>query len=146
MKKHIMLIATLTALCAVCFADETQCIAEAQTPSQASEAANSPHVIKTVRSPLGKEIDATNGMLAKLMLMTKEAFVEQHAMLTNLSARVEKLEAAEAERVKRSQAAREAAKKRAEERKAGRQEKASARETLQGVIRRGQKAAKREGK
>lgn len=112
-----------------------------------------PRIVKTVRSPLGKEIDALKESVAKFngqtYFMMKQAAVgvtANHEFITNLLARVEKLEAAEAERVKRSQAAREAAKKRAEERKAGRQEKASARETLQGVIRRGQKAAKREGK
>lgn len=138
MKKHILLIATLTALCAVCFADETQYIATAQTPSQASGASNTPHVIKTVRSALGREIDA----LGQKLVEFQTADVLIYNALTNLAARVEKLEAAEAER----QAAREAAQKRAAERKAKRADTATARDTLQNVIKRGKKAATKEGK
>ena len=142
MHKHIILIATLTAFCAVCRADETHYIATAQTPSQASGASNTPHLVQKVRSPLGKEIDALGQKLVGFSFDCHMADVKIYDALTNLAARVEKLEAAEAAR----QAARDAAQKRAAERKAKRQDKETAKDTLRNVIKRGQKAAKREGK
>lgn len=133
-----MLIATLTAICAVCIADITQPIHLQTKLSEAKDAGNTPHLVQKVRSPLGKEIDELGQKLVDFRFDCHIADVQIYDVLTNLAARVDKLEAVEAKRM----AAREAAHKRKEERKTKQDE----RPTLQSIIRRGKKAANKEGK
>lgn len=108
-------------------------------------------ITKKVRSPLGKEIDATKGMVGNLMLYTKEAFEEQHAMLTNAISRLEALERKEAEREKAmsDKAARrkelsERFKSAALERKA--REESDKRKVMQDAVKRSKRCGSRNGR
>lgn len=59
---------------------------------------NTPHIVKQVRSPLGKEIDSLRLRCNMIDQINAEVFKDMYSRMTNLAARVEALEAAEAER------------------------------------------------
>lgn len=94
-------------------------------------------IMKKVRSPLGKEIDATKGMVGNIMLYTKEAFDEQHAMLTNAISRLEALE--------RKEAKREKARSDAEARRKARDE-SDKRKVMQDAVNRSNRLGSRNGR
>lgn len=101
-------------------------------------------ITKKVRSPLGKEIDATKGMVGNLMLYTKEAFEEQHAMLTNAISRLEALERKEAEREKARSDAEARRKASAERRKA--RDESDKRKVMQDAVNRSKRCGSRNGR
>lgn len=96
---------------------------------------NTPHIEQKVRSPLGKEIDATRHRFAQFSAGVEMAFRNNYVVLTNLAARVEALEAAESNRVARL----EAAKKARAERQAAKKDN---QQILRDAIRRGKKVEK----
>ena len=94
-----------------------------------------PFLVKKVRSPLGKEIDATRFAIGVQLKNAYNVIRKQNEVLTNLAARVASLEGAEAERKRRIDEARE----RAAKRKSAREEKRDNGQTLREAIRRGKK-------